>query len=209
MSSNHIDDLTLACSYPEARSRLTRLIAEGFELHGALQRDYETKFSAGTWDRQDGASALKERLNCWFNNTVKSVLNSIFPTRAEWDQLTTVESPVVFSSYRDSNVEGALSHCARILREMIAIRHSQLSIYAPPGDGKTKSTSIDGYVSADTLAVEHGIRPQRLSEAARQGKVKTKRALRGQINSAGTRIRLLYHEQEAIKQCTPKKRKSR
>lgn len=70
MPSNQTDDLTLACSYPEARSRLTRLIAEGFQLHGALQKDYETKFSAGTWDRQDGASALKERLSCWCNNTV-------------------------------------------------------------------------------------------------------------------------------------------
>ena len=209
MPSNQIDDLTLGCSYAEARSRLTRLIAEGFELHGALQKEYETQFGAGTWDRQDGANALKERLSCWCNNTVKSVLSSIFPTRAEWDQVTTVERPVVLSGSSDSNVEGALQHFARILRELIAIRDSQLSIYAPPSDGKTKSTSINGYVAADTLALEHGIPPQRLSEAARQGKVKTKSAPRGQTNSAGKRIRILYYEQQAIKHCTPKKRKSR
>lgn len=77
------------------------------------------------------------------------------------------------------------------------------------GDEEMKSTSIDGFVPADTLAMDHGIQPQRLSEAAKQGKVRTKPAPRGQIDSAGKHIRILYDEQQAIKHGTPKKRKSR
>ena len=87
--------------------------------------------------------------------------------------------------------------------------HQHRHVVAGGTNGTTKSTAIDGYVPADTLAVEHGIRPQRLSEAGRQGKVKMKPAPKGHMNSAGKRIRTLYHEQQAIKHCTPKKRKSR
>lgn len=62
---------------------------------------------------------------------------------------------------------------------------------------------LGGYVSADTLSMDQGIRPQRLSEAARDGKVKTKPAPQGTKDSRGRAVYKLYHQGDARKHCSP------
>lgn len=64
-----------------------------------------------------------------------------------------------------------------------------------------------GFVPADTLAINHGIRQSRLSEAATANLVETKPAPKGLKDSQGKEIRVLYNQSQAIQQCGPKKLK--
>lgn len=64
--------------------------------------------------------------------------------------------------------------------------------------------TIAGYRSADWFAHEHGIPQARLSEAAGDGTVGTTQAPKGMLDSQGRKVRLLYHEQQALKACSPK-----
>ncbi len=73
---------------------------------------------------------------------------------------------------------------------------------ATPGES---GGDYGGYVPADTLEQEEGIRPNRLSEAAGDNKVKTKPAPNGLRDSQGREIRTLYHRAEAIRHCKPKR----
>ncbi|MBI5865345.1 MAG: hypothetical protein HZB38_12715 [Planctomycetes bacterium] len=57
---------------------------------------------------------------------------------------------------------------------------------------------------ADWFKCQHGIVQVRLSEAANAGRVKTMPAPKGQIDSQGRKVRLLYHVQDALKHCSPK-----
>lgn len=65
--------------------------------------------------------------------------------------------------------------------------------------------SFAGFVPADTLELRHGIRRSRLSEAARTGRVKTKPAPPGVVDSQGRAVRQYYNEQQAIEHCSPKR----
>ena len=67
------------------------------------------------------------------------------------------------------------------------------------------NTGFEGFVPADTLDREHGIRQSRLSEAVRKGDVKTLPAPKGLTSSQGKRIQKLYNEADAIKHCSPKR----
>jgi len=70
---------------------------------------------------------------------------------------------------------------------------------------------LAGYASADTLEHDHGILPERLSEAKQAGKVRSMPAPAKMIDSQGKAIRVHYNIEEAKKHCSPKhvKNKSR
>jgi hypothetical protein len=70
---------------------------------------------------------------------------------------------------------------------------------------KERVPDIEGYRTADWLWHEHGIKHSRLSEAARDGNVKTTQAPRGTLDSQGRKVRTLYNEAEAVKHCSPKR----
>ena len=67
------------------------------------------------------------------------------------------------------------------------------------------SPSIEGFRHADWLWHKHGIAAPRLSEAARDGKVRSVQAPRGTIDSQGRTVRMLYNEADAVKHCLPKR----
>lgn len=62
-----------------------------------------------------------------------------------------------------------------------------------------------GYESAESLLHSEGIPANRLSEGARSGKIKTKRAPAGQKSSQGKAVRTLYNREDALKFCLPKR----
>jgi hypothetical protein len=64
---------------------------------------------------------------------------------------------------------------------------------------------LDGCVPADTLALEDGIARNRLSEAARDGKVRSMPAPRGMKDSQGKAVHRLYHRGDALEYCSPKR----
>lgn len=70
---------------------------------------------------------------------------------------------------------------------------------------RAATPTIQGYRSADTLGIEHGIRPERLSKAAGDGKVRTMLAPKGTKNSEGRDVRVLYCKADAMKHCSPKR----
>lgn len=63
---------------------------------------------------------------------------------------------------------------------------------------------IEGYCPADWFWHEHGIKQARLSEAAGAGKVRTKPAPRGYLDTEGRAVRVLYNKADALKHCAPK-----
>lgn len=74
---------------------------------------------------------------------------------------------------------------------------------------KAISDELRMYVSADSLELAHGIRRSRLSEAARIGKVRTKKAPAGYPTTDGSIVRILYHAGDARKHCSPQQTKKR
>lgn len=79
----------------------------------------------------------------------------------------------------------------------------------PSANAAQSAPNLDGYHSADTLAQEEGIVRQRLSEAVRNGNVKTEQAPPGMKDSQGRGIRTLYKRVDAIKHCSPRATKSK
>jgi hypothetical protein len=77
------------------------------------------------------------------------------------------------------------------------------------GDTQRDTLDISGFTSADKLWHDHGIRQSRLSEGVRKGAIRRKAAPSGLIDSQGRRIRSLYNEEDAIRECSPKHRKSK
>lgn len=77
---------------------------------------------------------------------------------------------------------------------------------APKKSSATETAADDysGFVPADKLEMD-GIRPNRLSEAATAGLVRTRPAPKGLKDSLGREIRSLYHHGDAIKHCLPKR----
>lgn len=71
--------------------------------------------------------------------------------------------------------------------------------------GRDGGKDHTGFVSADTLFIDHGIRQSRLSEAVRLGKVETQPGPRGYKDSDGREVRKLYHKKQAIKHCSVKR----
>ena len=67
-----------------------------------------------------------------------------------------------------------------------------------------EAPGIRGYRSADWLWHEQGIKQSRLSEAVRDGKVSTRPAPKGTLDSQGRKLQKLYNEAEALKHCSPK-----
>lgn len=65
---------------------------------------------------------------------------------------------------------------------------------------------IEGFRPADWLSYQHGIKQPRLSEAVRDGKVRTLSAPRGYLDSEGKTVRILYNAADAVKHCSPKRR---
>ena len=66
------------------------------------------------------------------------------------------------------------------------------------------SVGYEGFASADTLFVDHGIPKTRLSEGKKAGTIKTKTAPPGQRDSQGKAVRILYHIDDAVKNYSPK-----
>lgn len=76
------------------------------------------------------------------------------------------------------------------------------------GDGATAATpaeTLDGFEPANTLWHDHGIARSRLSEKAREGKVRTKPAPQGTLDSQGRKVRKLYNRADARKYCSPQR----
>jgi hypothetical protein len=69
--------------------------------------------------------------------------------------------------------------------------------------------SVGGYASADTIHLKHGIRRERLSEGKRQGAIRSMPALPGTVDSQGKDVRVLYNVEDAIKHCSPKRKRER
>ena len=63
-------------------------------------------------------------------------------------------------------------------------------------------TGYEDFVPADTLEHDHGIKRNRLSEAATAGLVETKPAQPGLLDSQGRRILKTYNKKQAIKHCS-------
>lgn len=82
----------------------------------------------------------------------------------------------------------------RIKTGITTIEHAQSE--ASPG--------IDGYVPADTLWHEAGIRPNRLSEARTNGRVRAINIASGRLDSQGKKVSVLYHRADALKYLQPK-----
>ena len=72
----------------------------------------------------------------------------------------------------------------------------------PAGAGENRSTAIGDFLPADTLWFDHGIRRNRLAEAATAGKVDTKPAPKGWKDSMGRKVLKLYNRKQAIKHCS-------
>lgn len=76
-------------------------------------------------------------------------------------------------------------------------------------EGALLSETYEGFASADVIWHDHGIKQARLSEAKRDGRVKSKPAPPGQVDSQGRKVRVLYNVADALKQCRPKHVKER
>ena len=70
------------------------------------------------------------------------------------------------------------------------------------------AAGLRGFVSADTLWQDQGIRKSRLSEGVKAGKIKSREAPPG-TKSDGKRVRLLYNQQDAIRYARPKRLNSK
>lgn len=71
-------------------------------------------------------------------------------------------------------------------------------------NGELDTVNLQGFRCADWFGHEHGIRPSRLSEAAKRGIVRTVPAPRGYLDSQGRKVRILYHEAGGLEHCSPK-----
>ena len=77
------------------------------------------------------------------------------------------------------------------------------------GTDSAKATAgaagIAGFLPADWFLHEHGIPQSRLSEAARDGRVSTRSAPKGILDSRVRKVQKLYNEKEALRHCAPKR----
>ncbi|MFQ5463782.1 MAG: hypothetical protein ACE5E5_14290 [Phycisphaerae bacterium] len=89
------------------------------------------------------------------------------------------------------------------IQEELCVALAVLSKWSKRFAEKIDAEGVAGYLSADTLLINHGIHAPRLSEKATKGLVRTKGAPRGLRDSEGRQVRKLYHEQDALRECSP------
>lgn len=74
--------LQLRVSYPDAFSKLTRLIEEGRNTFQELWDDYAHKWDNSTWKSETDNARLTEKANAWCAK-IAPTLNEVFPTALE------------------------------------------------------------------------------------------------------------------------------
>jgi len=82
---------------------------------------------------------------------------------------------------------------------------SNIAAWCPPPTKRDASDDGGEYASADWIHYKHGIPRSRLSEGKKAGKVRSKAAPTGMLDSGGRVIRTLYHVGDAIKHYIPKR----
>lgn len=68
--------------------------------------------------------------------------------------------------------------------------------------------SLEGYLSADTLTIDHGIARNRLSEGKKAEKIRSITAPPGCKDSQGRPVKVLYHKSDALKYARPGRSKA-
>jgi hypothetical protein len=135
MSRKQSDVARLKTSIAEAHSRLTALIAQGYELHEELKENYQARWKEGIWDRDQDVKALKLRADEWCEK-ITPTFASIFPTDIEHNQLHNVVGQPRYADPKTEDIKatGLLIHFKLILEKMIVIRDTQLVGYAAAND---------------------------------------------------------------------------
>jgi len=135
------------------------------------------------------------RTYCVF--TEKDALSTIGPPHAQ----KTLELAAAIAAL---DTEENVAELIEQIREKCA--PAEVPEFTRPGArSDDAAASVQGYRPADWFWCQHGIRPQRLSEASGAGKVKTVPAPKGVLDSQGRAVRTLYNEVQALKCCSPKR----
>lgn len=127
-----------------ANEELVALVNEGYDAISAMQSEYQTRKSNGTYDDSKDVDNLAAPVNAWANKVVES-LGRIFPTQLETHVFLDPEIPLGMVS-GDYKYQSTLMRCRHFVRGLNKIRLQSLPEYTDlPLDLRLYVEDIDSF----------------------------------------------------------------